>query len=239
MAILQAFSCNIPHLSVAELSLKTGIPRAAVGRCLYTLSKLGFVHNKHGRSFALTAKALDLGHLYLASGSLASTSAPVLQRMSQTINESVSLARLDVDDIVCIACVPSLRRIQFHLFTGSKLPAFCTSSGRILLSHMQPAAIEEYLARVKLEQLTSLTETCADMLRHELEVARRKGYVVIDQEMEVGLRSIAVPIYAPDGSVPAGLSVLTDAARVTVSEMEERFLPVLEEAARELALFLV
>ncbi|MBI3146500.1 MAG: helix-turn-helix domain-containing protein [Pseudogulbenkiania sp.] len=239
LAVIQAFLNQRPFMSIAEVSLKTGISRAAVGRCLYTLGKLGFVRNVGTRHFALTTKVLELGHLYLASAPLASTSTLVLQHISSTLNESSSLAILDGDDILCIAYASSFRFVQTHLFVGSRLPAYCTSIGRVLLSHQELRDVEEYLARAQFDRHTPSTKVTAKQLRHELEAARSKGYVVIDQELEIGLRSIAVPIYAPDGSVPAALGILTDAERVTVAEMERSFLPVLQDAASELALLLI
>lgn len=238
LAVIQAFLGQKPFMSIPEVTRKTGISRAAVGRCLYTLGKLGFVRNVDSRHFALTTKALELGHFYLASVPLAKASTVVLQHMSRSLNESSSLTILDGDDILCIACASSFRFIQAHLFVGSRLPAYCTSTGRVLLSHQELSEIEEYLARVRFDRHTPSTKVTAKQLRNELEVARRKGYVVIDQELEIGLRSIAVPIFALDGSVSAALSILTDADRVTVAEMERSFLPVLQDAASELALLL-
>lgn len=239
LAVIQAFSSQRLSMSVIELSLKTGIPRAAVGRCLYTLGKLGFVRRMDRRHFALTSKALELGHTYLASAPLASTSPSVLRNVSHVLNEASSLAILDGDNILYLARATSSHLVQTELSLGSRLPAYCTSMGRILLSYRDPSEVEAYLARVKFVRHTPMTKVNINALRRELKAVRSNGYAVIDQELEIGLRSIAVPIYASDGTVPAALNIGVHAERVTVAEMELNFLPVLQEAASELGLLLI
>lgn len=239
LAVIQAFSQQRRVLTISQVSQRTGIPRAAVRRCLHTLGKLGFVSAEDGRNFSLRPRILALGHAYLSSTPLANAAQPVLRHISNTLNESSSVAILDGDEILYIARASTSRIMTIDLHVGSRLPAYCTSMGRVLLSHMPGADLDTYLERVKLVQHTPRTIISREGLREALESVRRNGYAINDQELEIGLRSIAVPIHAPDSRVVAALNVGVQAARISVAEMESRFLPVLREGAHELGLLLV
>jgi IclR family pca regulon transcriptional regulator len=238
LAVIQAFSPQRRVLTISQISQRTGIPRAAVRRCLHTLGKLGFVSAEEGRNFSLRPRILSLGHAYLASTPLANAAQPVLRHISNTLNESSSVAILDGDEILYIARAFTSRIMTIDLHVGSRLPAYCTSMGRVLLSHLPSDALDAYLERAKLIQYTPRTIVSREALREALESVRRNGFAINDQELEIGLRSIAVPIEAPDGRVVAALNVGVQAARVSVAEMESRFLPVLRDGARELGLLL-
>ncbi|WP_116141183.1 IclR family transcriptional regulator domain-containing protein [Trinickia diaoshuihuensis] len=238
LAVIQAFSPQRRVLTMSQISQRTGIPRAAVRRCLHTLGKLGFVTAEEGRNFSLRPRILALGHAYLASTPLANAAQPVLRHISNTLNESSSVAILDGDEILYIARAFTSRIMTIDLHVGSRLPAYCTSMGRVLLAHLPSAELDGYLERAKLIQYTTNTIVSPEGLREALESVRRDGYAINDQELEIGLRSIAVPITAPDGRVVAALNVGAQAARVPVAEMRDRFLPVLKDGARELGLLL-
>jgi len=236
LAVVQAFSQQRRLMSISQISQKTGIPRAAVRRCLYTLAKLGFVAAEDGRNFALRPRILSLGHAYLASTPLAKAAQPVLRHVSNTLNESSSIAILDGDEILYIARASTSRIMTIDLDIGSRLPASSTSMGRVLLSGLSAEELSAYLDRVKLVQYTPNTLITREKLATELAKINSQGYSVIDQELEIGLRSIAVPILSQSGKIVAAINVGVQAARVSVAEMETRFLPVLREAAEELSL---
>ena len=236
LAVIQAFSPQRRSLSISQISQKTGIPRAAVRRCLHTLSLLGFVAADDARNFVLRPRILSLGHAYLASTPLAKAAQPVLRHVSSVLSESCSIALLDGDDILYIARASTSRIMTIDLDIGSRLPASCTSMGRVMLSQLDRASIDAHLARVKLVQYTANTLITPAALRRELEKVREQGYAVIDQELEIGLRSIAVPIIDSSGKTVAAINVGAHAGRASVQDMTERFLPVLNDAARELAL---
>ena len=236
LAVIQAFSQQRRILSISQISQKTGIPRAAVRRCLHTLNQLGFVAADDGRNFALRPRILSLGHPYLASAPLGRAAQPVLRHVSNTLTESSSIAILDGDEILYIARASTSRIMTIDLDIGSRLPASCTSMGRVLLSQLDSAEIERHLAHAKLIQYTATTLITPEALQQELHKVREQGYAVIDQELEIGLRSIAVPIIDASGQTMAAINVGIHAARASVQEMIQRFLPVLKEAAEELAL---
>jgi len=234
LAVIGGFSREKRHMSIAQLSHKTGIPRAAVRRCLYTLTRLGYVACDDGRNFALQPKMLGLGHAYLSSTPLVVVAQPFLDRVSDAVNESCSLATLDSDDILYVARSLTSRIISVTLNVGSRLPAYCTSVGYVMLAHLPEGELGEYLERVDLKQYTERTITSPRKLREQLADVRESGYAIADQLMELQVRSIAVPVRNSAGTVVAGMNVIVQAARVSVRDMKSMFLPPLQAAAREL-----
>ncbi len=241
LVVIQAFTQQHPQMTISQLSLRTGLSRAAVRRCLYTLSKLGFAGSDDGSRYSLRPRMLTLSHTFTASNNLATAAQPVLERMSASFRESFSVATLDGDDIVYIArsSVSGLTRVMsVDLHIGSRLPAYCTSMGRILLAWLPPDQLEQYLSRVVLTPHTTRTVNSVEKLRGLLRSTRRNGFALCDQEYEVGLRSLAVPVYAPSGRAVATLNLSGNAPRLSVLEMQTRFLPPLRAAANELGVFL-
>jgi IclR family pca regulon transcriptional regulator len=239
LAVIQAFTQQRRHLTIAQLSQRTAIPRAAVRRCLYTLSMLGYVGSEDGRTYALRPRILALGHAYLSSTPLVYAVQPLLDQITSLLHESSSLAVLEGDEILYIARSSTTTRLMsIDLGIGSRLPAYCTSMGRVLLAGLSAAEIDLYLSRVKLIKLTTRTVSTADELKVALNAIRRDGYAVVDQELEIGLRSIAVPVSDRDGRSVAAINIGTQSSRVSVAEMESKFLPPLRAAAHELGLLL-
>ncbi len=238
LLVIQSFSPQSPQMTISQLSVKTGLSRAAVRRCLYTLSKLGFAGVEDGSRYALRPRMLALSNTYSASSSLSTAAQPILERMSAVLRESFSVATLDGDDIVYIARSTVSRVMSDDLHIGSRLPAYCTSMGRVLLAYLPADQLEQYLARVVLTAHTPRTVSSVEKLRLALRNVRRHGYALVDQEYEIGLRSIAVPVYAPTGRVVATLNLSGSAPRMPAYEMQSRFLPHLRTAAAELGAFL-
>ena len=238
LLVIQSFTPQTPQMTISQLSVKTGLSRAAVRRCLYTLSKLGFAGIEDGSRYALRPRMLTLSNTYSASNSLSTAAQPILERMSAVLHESFSLATLDGDDIVYIARSNVSRVMSEDLHIGSRLPAYCTSMGRVLLAYLPTEQLEEYLARVVLTAHTPRTVSSIEKLRLALRNVRRNGYALVDQEYEIGLRSVAVPVYSPTGRVVATVNLSGSAPRISVYEMQTRFLPHLRNAAAELGVFL-
>src|ERR1700756_3805598 len=238
LIVIQAFTQQSPQMTISQLSIKTGLSRAAIRRCLYTLTKLGFAGAEDGSRYSLRPRMLTLSHTYTTSNTLSTAAQPILERMSATHRESFSVATLDGEDIVYIARTQVNRVMAVDLHIGSRLPAYCTSMGRILLAYLSPEQLEAYLARVVLTPHTTRTVTSVDKLRMLLRNVRRNGYALCDQEYEVGLRSLAVPVQAPNGRVVACVNLSGHAPRMPMLEMQTRFLPHLRAAAAELSVFL-
>ncbi len=237
LAVVQAFSDSRKPQTIANISQKTGIPRAAVRRCLHTLRELGYV-DAELNNFSLRPKVLTLGYSYLSSTPLTVSAQPCLNNISRTLNESSSLAVMDDDEILYVARSATSRIMSVALNTGSRLPAYCTSLGRVMLAHMPPAELDQYLARTKLRPMTENTVTSVKRLRAILADVRQAGYAINDEELELGLRSIAVPVRGASGTVLAALNVGAQAARVSVKQLEQEFLPVLLRGAQELSILL-
>lgn len=238
LIVIQAFTQQNPQMTISQLSIRTGLSRAAVRRCLYTLTKLGFAGAEDGSRYSLRPRMLTLSHTYTASNTLSSSAQPILERMSAQLRESFSVATLDGEDIVYVARSVVNRVMAVDLHIGSRLPAYCTSMGRILLAYLPPDQLEAYLARVVLTPHTTRTITSIERLRLMLRTIRRNGYAICDQEYEVGLRSLAVPVLAPSGRAVATLNLSGNAPRISTLEMQTRFLPQLRSAANELSVFL-
>jgi len=238
LLVIQSFSPQTPQMTISQLSVKTGLSRAAVRRCLYTLSKLGFAGIEDGPRYALRPRMLTLSNTYSASNSLSTAAQPILERMSANLHESFSVATLDGDEIVYIARSAVSRVMSDDLHIGSRLPAYCTSMGRVLLAYLPAEQLEEYLVRVELIPHTARTVGSIEKLRTALRNVRRHGYALVDQEYEIGLRSLAVPVYSPSGRVMATINLSGSAPRISVYEMQTRFLPHLRTAAAELGAFL-
>ena len=239
LAVIRGFSREKRHMSIAQLSQKTGIPRAAVRRCLYTLARLGYVATLDGRNYSLRPKLLGLGHAYLSSTPLVVTAQPFLDRVSAEVNESCSLATLDGEDILYLARSVTSKIISVTLNVGSRLPAHCTSIGHILLAHLPKPQLDEFLAHAELRPFTERTVTDPEKLREQLQAVRQADYAIADQLMELTVRSIAVPVRNAAGTVVAGMNVIVQAGRVSLRDMRTLYLPPLQAAAAELGAQLV
>ncbi len=238
LAVIQAFSRQDRSLTISQISQKTGIPRAAVRRCLYTLSSLGFADSEDGRLYFLRPRILALGHAYLTSSPLARIAQPLLRRVSNELKESSSVAILDGDDILYIARASVSRIMAIDLDVGSRLPAAYTSMGRVLLAGLDDGDLDARLARLGNPRFTPHTLANDGPLRAEFDRIRLQGYALVDQELEMGLRSLAVPIRDHDGKVVAAINVGVHASQISLDDMNARVLPVLRDAAQEMSLFL-
>ncbi|SEG37561.1 transcriptional regulator, IclR family [Bryocella elongata] len=238
LVVIEAFTPQSPQMTISQLSQRTGLSRAAVRRCLYTLVKLGFAGADEAQRYSLRPKMLTLANTYTASSTLANAAQPILERMSASYKESFSVATLDGEEIVYIARTTMTRVMSVDLHIGSRLPAFCTSMGRVLLAYLPQDQLEHFLARLQLVQYTPRTVNSKEKLRLILRNVRRNGYALCDQEYEVGLRSIAVPVFAGNGRVVATVNLSGHAPRMPMLEMQTRFLPPLRAAASELSVFL-
>jgi IclR family pca regulon transcriptional regulator len=237
LAVLRAFADSRKPQTIAQISQQTGIPRAAVRRCLHTLRQLGYV-DAELNNFSLRPKVLTLGYSYLSSTPLAVAAQPCLNEVSKVLGESSSLAVLEEGQVLYVARAATARVMSVSLSAGSRLPAYCTSLGRILLAQLPEPELAAYLARTELLPRTEHTVTDPDALRALLAQVRRDGYAINNEELELGLRSIAVPVRGASGNVLAALNVGAQSARVAPQRMIDEFLPVLRQGAQDLAMLL-
>lgn len=232
LAVIDSFSSDRPTQTLSEVAQVTGLTRATARRVLLTLTRLGYVH-QNTRNFALTPKVLDLGYSFLSSFRVVDLAQPSMERLVDEIQESSSMSVLDGPEVVYVARVPTKRIMTISLALGSRLPAYPTSMGRILLAALPDAEIDDYLNTTPLLPLTKHTVTDPDTLRGVLTKVRDQGYSLVDQELEVGVRSVAAPVTTVNGRVVAAMNVSGHASRVTVSQLRQEYLPRLLEAAAE------
>jgi IclR family pca regulon transcriptional regulator len=233
LAVIECFDDEHERLTCADVAVKTGLSRAAARRCLLTLSKLGYAHTD-GKVFALAPRVLRLGYAYLLSSSLHHLLQPFVEHLSERVQESCSASILEGDEIVYIARAATRRIMSSGLCVGTRLPAYCTSMGRVLLASLEPADAHRRLARIERRKLTPFTRTGLAELEDILEGVRRDGYCVVDQELEVGLVSIAVPLFNNASDVAGGMNVACSMTRINAERLAERFLPGLMDVQKTL-----
>ncbi|MPY33290.1 helix-turn-helix domain-containing protein [Streptomyces adustus] len=226
LAVIRSFDAERPERTLSEVARACGLPRAAVRRLLLTLVDLGYVHSD-GRLFRLTPRVLELGYAYLAGLTLPQIARPHLEQLVADVRESSSLCLLDGDDIVYVARVPTRRIMAESITVGTRFPALVTSVGRAILAHAPDEDLDARLARACPPPLTARTIVDPDALRAELRRVRRQGHALVDQELEEGLRSVAVPVRGRDGAVVAGVNIAVSAGRTTVAAVRRDLLPPL------------
>ncbi|TAM92848.1 MAG: IclR family transcriptional regulator [Jatrophihabitans sp.] len=229
LAVIRAFDDEHPELTLSDVARTTGLTRAAARRFLLTLVDLGYVRTD-GRLFALRPRVLELGYAYLSSLGLPEVALPHMEALVAQVHESSSLCVLDGADIAYVARVPTRRIMTVAITVGTRFPAYATSMGRVLLAGLTPEALDAHLRDVELTELTPKTITRPDRLRAALSRVRAHGYALVDQELEVGLRSIAVPVHV-DGRVVAALNVSMHASRGSSDAARRQLLPLLRETA--------
>lgn len=237
LAIVEAFGIHKGPLTLSQAAEITGHTKAAVRRSLLTLCKLGYA-TQTGRQFQLAARSLRLGHAYVASDSLTKVAQPILEMTSERTKESASIAVLDSQAVVFVARSTHRRSLSTGLGVGARLPAYCSATGRILLAEMPRADVEFMLNRMSRPALTPHTRTAIADILQEVDNARQSGFAVCDEELEIGLRSIAVPIRTGVGRLLAALSLSVATSRMSREEALQSLLPELERARRNFALLL-
>ena len=239
LAVLLALSDKKRRMSIAQVSHRTGIPRAAARRSLHTLAKLGFVAADDARRFYLRPRVLSFSHGYLSGSPIVVLAQPILDRLGESLREACSLATLDGDEIVYLARSTSSRIMSPQLNVGRRLPAYCTSIGHVLLAHLSQEELNAYLARVNFQPYTEFTPTSAAKLLPLLQSVRESGFAFASQMMEPRLCTLAVPVRDAGGNYVAGINVILQGRLVSREEMAERFYHPLQNAALELGSLLL
>jgi len=233
LEVIRVFTRHKPRMTLSEVAQETDMTRATVRRFLLTLVREGYVEAE-GRYFSLLPKVLDLGFSVLTSMDIWDVAQPVMNELAEKLQESVMAAVLDKDSVIYLARALPNRMVTVGIRIGHRMPAHVGATGRILLAYLSDTELHTYLEGVTLAKLTASTITSKVKLRGEIEQARRDGFSIVDGEMEVGLRSISVPVYDLGGKVVAGLNVGCPTGRVSAEELRTRILHELLDASRRI-----
>lgn len=230
LSIIRVFDAEHPRLTLSEAAARSGMPRAGARRALHTLVELGYAR-QHGREFSLRPTLLSLGFERLADLTLAEVIAPHLQDLSERVGETASASVLDAGQIVYVARVATRSIMRVRIRTGTRFPAESTSMGRVLLASRSEDWLDGFLASVDVARRSTYTTTDVSQLREILRATREQAYALVDQELEEGLRSLAVPVHDGEGTVIAAINVATTAVSSSPRELVDRALPELRRAA--------
>lgn len=230
--VVMAFDEAHPRMTLSEVAERTGMNRAKARRFLLTLHALGYVR-KQQRYFELTPKVLKLGFAYLASNHYRGVIQQHLEEITQQCGESSSLGVLDGGEVIYLARSAAPHRLMaITLSVGTRLPAAYTSIGRVLLAQLPESELDRYLSQLEMTPYTRQTLTDHASLKVAIQDAHRQGHAVVDQELDSGLRSIAVPVFDTQQTLIGAINISTNAARVETSTLLETYLPLLKEKAR-------
>jgi IclR family pca regulon transcriptional regulator len=234
LAVLGGFGRERPTMTLSEAAQIAELSRATARRVLRTLTMLGYVE-QNGRAFSLSPRIFDLGSAYLSTQSWIERAVPLMRDLSERIGESCSGATLQGNEIVYVARIPARRIMSAALAVGSRLPAFHTALGRAQLGFLDEAEIWRRLMSLRIEAYTPYTITDVQALFDRVQADRAQGFSIIDEELERGLRALAVPIFDGAGQVVGAINLSTHSTRTTRSEMRDSFLPQLMQIAAQLS----
>jgi len=232
--VLRAFSPDTPRLTVSQIAAQADLTRASARRFLLTLVDLGYLRTD-GTHFELTARTLEIGSTFIAGQSLPGVAELHLKSLASELGETASLCVLDGTDVVYIACVPSPRILNVSISVGTRFPAWATSMGRVLLSALPPQKLDAYYESVQLQRFTEQSIGSLDALRAEIQQARKQGWAMVSQELEDGLRGVAVPVWSGDKAV-AAVNVSLQTNRSAPEVIEQDVVPLLQKTAHEIGL---
>jgi IclR family transcriptional regulator, pca regulon regulatory protein len=230
LRLLHCFAASSEPMSLSDLARAADLPRATARRILFTLERARYVASD-GKLFTLTPHVLTLAASYLCSSQIVTVLQPVLDRIATDAHEIASLAVLDRNDAVFIARSSPTRMFSSGLDVGYRLPAFCTSVGRVMLGRFDEEELVTLLHAMPREQLTPHTVTDPQALLASIKGDRDKGYSLVDREAEPHFRSISVPVRRYDNVIIGAINIGGHVDRVSMEEMIARFLPLLREGA--------
>lgn len=233
-AVIEAFNASEVALTAAVVAEKTGLTRAGARRYLQTLTKLGYAEF-NGKFFRLTPRILKLGYAYLSGASLTKLAQPILEMIGERMNEVASLTLLDGDEVVFVGRSSATCIASVSIGIGTRLPAYCAASGRVLMMHRTDAQIRQYLESIDIKPFSAKSIPDRAQIFSQFQQTRNERHSVIDEEYEIGLRSIAVPVMNVRNQLNCALTVSVHSSRMTPAQMVDEILPALESGVRTLS----
>ena len=236
LAVMEILALHPAGMTLTAMAEEAGLTRAGARRFLLTLCASGYA-TQSGRLFSLSPKLLGVARTWLQGAPLWTHAEPFMRAVASELNESCSAAVLSGEDVVYVARVPGRRILSVALTVGTRLPAWCTSMGRVLLSDLSPTDLKRFLDSATIERRTPKSIINRQELAVRIGEASRDGFAIVDEELEIGLRSIAVPVRDRKGLIIAAINVSTQSARFSSDDMRREILPKLTEAARKIEAF--
>ena len=234
LEVIAAFEPNRPVMSLTEVASATGLARPTARRILLTLTELGYVRAE-GAGYALTPRVLDLGVAYVRSQGLWEIARPHMEALSAATDESCSIAQLDGSDIVYVARVAVPKIVALTVQIGTRFPALQTSLGKVLLAALDPCDVDAVVAEPTRSGLTPRWQPDRAEREAELREVRARGWAITDQQLALGIRSVAAPLRDGAGRVVGALNVNTHAAETPVDHLIGHHLPLLLKTAGEIS----
>ncbi len=236
--VIRCFDMDHEQMTLSDVAKKVDLTRANARRILLTLQHLGYVNSYDGKMFSLSPKVLSLGYSYLSGLPFRELAQPYMQELAREVNESCSMSVLDQSDIVYIARVHTKRIMTISLGVGTRLPSYATSMGKVLLANLDPMEATKLVGNMKFEELTPFTLSKNAFLQH-LDMVRKQGWAISDQELEIGVRSIACPIRDKKGKVLASINISGHASRVSLEDLTKKYLVSLQQTVTKIEQALV
>ena len=233
MKVITAFDADDVEMAPADVAAKTGLTRATARRVLLTLTTLGYVVSD-GKRFRLSPKILDLGFAYLTSMQIGQVIQPIINAASRKVGETCALSVLQENDIVSIAHSSFDRFDQVTFYPGTHLPACVSAAGRVILAHQEPESLDTYISNIRLKRYTPNTITTRASLRKELQQVKQQGYARVDGELELGLYTLAVPIFNAEDIPVAAVTFGGNVARINDQNIAKKFLPEIFSVAESI-----
>ena len=233
LSVLRSFTREQPEMTLSEVAAKTGLNPAVARRCLHTLVELGYV-GRQGKQFLLTPEVMGFASAFIESMNLEEVVRPYLQEVRDKTGDSTSLAILSDLDILYLVHVSTARKIRLVAGFGTRFPAYPTSLGRVLLAHQSEQRIREYMDAAQFHKLTDKTVTAKSELREILKRCKREGFASVEDQLDYGIVSVAVPVFGSSGHILAAINCSTATTRINQEEMVDTRLPLLRQAARDI-----
>jgi len=233
LAVLLAFSAGNSELTVSQVATATDQTRASARRFLLTLVDLGYLQAQ-GNAFRMTPRVLDIGAAYLSGLTLPQAAVGHLQALARELEETASLCVLEGQDVLYVERVAAPRLHALNVSIGNRLPAWVTSMGRVLIAHLEPGEQEAFLQRVELQKYTEHTVASIKELKKELATVREQEWSLVNQELDEGLRGLAVPVIR-GGKLLGALNISVQTSRNNPEYIQDQLLPRLRRAAKDIA----
>ncbi|MBN3724160.1 IclR family transcriptional regulator [Burkholderia sp. Ac-20379] len=233
LSVLSAFNTERPTMTIAEIATASGINKSSAQRMVYTLEQLGYLR-KHPvtRRYQLTLKVMKIGYNYLTADPLIDLSNPFLSELTNVTSETTCLTEPDGDEMVYLARFVSAQFVPLHMPIGSRIPMYCSASGRAYLSALHEGEARALIEQAQRVQLTPRTKTSIEEIMDELRLTRQRGYALNGEEMFLGDMTVASPIIGSKGRPLGAVHIVAPTSRWTLAEAEAKLAPPLLQSAR-------